>query len=298
MRYQVNFLLPLKLQKISYYFGLCQKILLANQFAGFFTFDFFDLLILIPGVHCYILLVISLFLVYNLGQIYLPKKKQHQAKFDKTKELFYFFCLCFEHYWQNLLSAEETGCQPVLPLNSRLLLLFPQEVFQGHCLKLFGNSYTKIIVIEIKFHFTCVESNRTYDTRTQNIRTKNITTQNTRTQNTRTLEHRTLELRTIEHQNIEQQNMEHQNKEHQDIEQWNIEHWDREHENIKHQNIEYQNTRTLEHRILEHQNIRTQNITIQNTRIQNIRTQNIRIQNNRTLDHGILEHKTLEHRTL
>ena len=57
MRYQVDFLLPLKLKKISYYFGLCQKILLANQFAGFFTFDLFDLLILILGVHCYIVLV-------------------------------------------------------------------------------------------------------------------------------------------------------------------------------------------------------------------------------------------------
>ena len=52
MRYQFDFLLPLKLQKI-YFFGLCQKILLANQFAGFFTFDSFDLLMLIPGVHCY-----------------------------------------------------------------------------------------------------------------------------------------------------------------------------------------------------------------------------------------------------
>ena len=49
MRYQVDFLLPLKLQKTSYYFGLYRKILLANQFAGFFTFDLFDLLILIPG---------------------------------------------------------------------------------------------------------------------------------------------------------------------------------------------------------------------------------------------------------
>ena len=58
MRYQVDFLLPLKLQKI-YYFGLCRKILLANQFAGFSTFDLCDLLILIPGVHCYIVLVLS-----------------------------------------------------------------------------------------------------------------------------------------------------------------------------------------------------------------------------------------------
>ena len=59
MRYQIDFLLPLKLQKISYYFGLCQKILLVNQFAGFFTFDLFDLLILIPGFHCYIVLVVT-----------------------------------------------------------------------------------------------------------------------------------------------------------------------------------------------------------------------------------------------
>ena len=56
MGYQVDFLLPLKLQKISYYFGLCWKMLLANQFVGFFTFDLFDLLTLVPGVHCYIVL--------------------------------------------------------------------------------------------------------------------------------------------------------------------------------------------------------------------------------------------------
>ena len=60
MRYQVDFLLSLKLQKI-YYFGLFQKILLANQFAGVFTFDLFNLLILITGVHCYIVLVSFMF---------------------------------------------------------------------------------------------------------------------------------------------------------------------------------------------------------------------------------------------
>ena len=57
MRYQVDFLLPLKLQKICY-FGLCRKKLLANHFAGFFTFDLFNLLILIPGIHSYIRLVV------------------------------------------------------------------------------------------------------------------------------------------------------------------------------------------------------------------------------------------------
>ena len=36
MKYQVDFLLPLKLEKLSDYFGLCWKILLASQFAGFF----------------------------------------------------------------------------------------------------------------------------------------------------------------------------------------------------------------------------------------------------------------------
>ena len=56
--YQVDFLLPLKLQKISCYFGYDPKKLFANLFAGFFTFDLFDLLILIPGVRCYIVLVL------------------------------------------------------------------------------------------------------------------------------------------------------------------------------------------------------------------------------------------------
>ena len=64
MRYQVDFLLSLKLQKISYYLGLCRKILLANQFAEFFTFDLFDLLILTLGVHCYIVLVFICLLIF------------------------------------------------------------------------------------------------------------------------------------------------------------------------------------------------------------------------------------------
>ena len=58
LRCHVDFLLPLKLQKISCYFGLCRKILLANQFPGFFTFDLFDLLTLILGGHCYIVVVV------------------------------------------------------------------------------------------------------------------------------------------------------------------------------------------------------------------------------------------------
>ena len=56
MRYKVDFLLPLKLQKI-YYFVLWWKILLANQFAEFFIFDLFEFLILIPWVHSYIVIV-------------------------------------------------------------------------------------------------------------------------------------------------------------------------------------------------------------------------------------------------
>ena len=40
------------------------KKLLANQLAEIFTFDLFDLLILIPGVHCYIVLVFFILQVY------------------------------------------------------------------------------------------------------------------------------------------------------------------------------------------------------------------------------------------
>ena len=66
MRYQVDFLLPLKLQKIPCYFGLCHKILLANRFAGFFTFDLFNLLILILGVHCNIVLVFAVIIIITI----------------------------------------------------------------------------------------------------------------------------------------------------------------------------------------------------------------------------------------
>ena len=44
MRYQIDFFASIETLKICY-FGLCQKMLLTNQFAGFITFDLFDLLI-------------------------------------------------------------------------------------------------------------------------------------------------------------------------------------------------------------------------------------------------------------
>ena len=53
MRYQVDFLLPLKLEKLSEYFSLCRKILLASQFAGFFYDQWKEVLkqlILIKGL--------------------------------------------------------------------------------------------------------------------------------------------------------------------------------------------------------------------------------------------------------
>ena len=86
MRCQADFLLPLKLQKISCYFGLCSKILLDKPFAGSFTFHLFDLLILIPGVHCYIVLaifIIIFFLYLTLVKIHLNDKtncKRHSLQ--------------------------------------------------------------------------------------------------------------------------------------------------------------------------------------------------------------------------
>ena len=58
MRYQVDFLLPLKLEEILCY---DPKILLFNNFAGYFNFGLFDLLNIIPEVHCYIELCYILF---------------------------------------------------------------------------------------------------------------------------------------------------------------------------------------------------------------------------------------------
>ena len=61
MRYQAEFLLPLKLEILKKYTILCydpEKIS-ASQFTGCFTLGLFSLLNLIPGGHCYILLVYS-----------------------------------------------------------------------------------------------------------------------------------------------------------------------------------------------------------------------------------------------
>ena len=58
--YYVDFLLPLKLKEMPYNFGLWpQNALLANRIAGFFYFWLVWLVKLIPGVHCYVILVNS-----------------------------------------------------------------------------------------------------------------------------------------------------------------------------------------------------------------------------------------------
>ena len=61
MSYQVDFCFHWNWKKYTI-LGYDPKILLANQFAGYFTFGLFDLLNLIPGVHCYIILVIVVFI--------------------------------------------------------------------------------------------------------------------------------------------------------------------------------------------------------------------------------------------
>ena len=90
MRYQVDFLLPLKLQKVSCYFGYGPKNLLANQFAEFFTFDLFDLLILIQGVHCYIALVYI--------RIYRPALKNSWYLFHKVEKVKSWHCKSKYHF--------------------------------------------------------------------------------------------------------------------------------------------------------------------------------------------------------
>ena len=74
MKYQFDFLLPLKLQKISCNLSYDPKILLTNQFAGFFTFDFFDLSILIRGAIATLYLLNSFLIVYISGDIFLSSK--------------------------------------------------------------------------------------------------------------------------------------------------------------------------------------------------------------------------------
>ena len=96
MRYPVDFLPPLKLQKMSCSFGLCWKVLLANQFVGFFMFDLFDLLVLIPGVPCYISLVclVSLicFKISALAYFYgLPKIILNHLKYSVYNIFWHLF---------------------------------------------------------------------------------------------------------------------------------------------------------------------------------------------------------------
>ena len=59
MRYQVDFFFHRNQKKYYPILDYDPKIPLDYQLARYFTFDLFDLLILIPGVHCYIVLARS-----------------------------------------------------------------------------------------------------------------------------------------------------------------------------------------------------------------------------------------------
>ena len=67
MRYQVDSLLSLNWKNIMFW-DYDPKMLLTYQFPGLFTFDLFDLLNLIPEVHCYIALVcVSIFGIFRFS---------------------------------------------------------------------------------------------------------------------------------------------------------------------------------------------------------------------------------------
>ena len=61
MRYQVDFLLPLKLEQILCYFGLWPQNTLDQSVCRMFYFWLLDLLNIKPGVHCHIVLVKTCF---------------------------------------------------------------------------------------------------------------------------------------------------------------------------------------------------------------------------------------------
>ena len=75
--------------------GLCWKILLATQFARFFTFDLFQLLILIPGVHCYSVLVfvLRLLILSSMAEIILffhSQSYKSQCLYQKKVPLYIY----------------------------------------------------------------------------------------------------------------------------------------------------------------------------------------------------------------
>ena len=65
MRYLVDFFSPIETGTNYAILGYDPKILLANQFARYFTFGLLDLLNLIPGVHCYVVHVLYLFSIFG-----------------------------------------------------------------------------------------------------------------------------------------------------------------------------------------------------------------------------------------
>ena len=124
MNYQVEFLLPLKLQ-----FGLCRKILLTNQFVGLFTFDLFDLLILIPGVHCYKHCTCYITLQnyrYNIFSV------ETISSFCFTIFPECIFRNCFKHLKRFCCECEHTlfkGQKPFFPSSEQCLNGFPQFLY-------------------------------------------------------------------------------------------------------------------------------------------------------------------------
>ena len=82
---------PLKLQNhfIQFWVILGSQILLVNQFAGFFTFDLIDLLILIPGIHCYVVLVWLMYLTSSANTLHQTLLHIHNRQRIDITSIFY-----------------------------------------------------------------------------------------------------------------------------------------------------------------------------------------------------------------
>ena len=90
-------------------------------------------------------------------------KLRNPVKFDRARKVWYLFLLFFfffDYYCQTLISWREAGRYAMSTPKFGIFLITLN--FQRSSLKLFGNlwgnSYTKFAILDIKFHFTCGSS--------------------------------------------------------------------------------------------------------------------------------------------
>ena len=114
------------------------------------SFYFFLFVLCFSGYCC------PFFIFIIGGGFHSRERKGIKQSWAATKVFDTCFCVIFDCYRGNFISAGETGCWALYPANFETCLIFPN--FLSFVWELLRQLLYSIFILDINYHFTCGES--------------------------------------------------------------------------------------------------------------------------------------------